>query len=100
MNTRKIAWGIATGVAIGSVIAALYGTKKGTELRKAIANHSGEYVGGMSTALVGIVSSIYGAFASVEDTTEKPLMTKTQNGQNKEKDARKEIALASTLPKQ
>lgn len=68
MNARKIAWRVAAGVAVGSAVAALYGTKKGAELRKKIADFSSKHAGEVGTALTGIVGSLYGTSGNKEET--------------------------------
>ncbi|WP_373548251.1 YtxH domain-containing protein [Haliscomenobacter sp.] len=77
MNARKIAWRVAAGVAVGSAVAALYGTKKGAELRKKIAEFTSQNAGGVATAITGIVGSLYGASGSKEESGH------TRNPENK-----------------
>lgn len=94
MDARKIAWGVAAGVAVGSAVAALYGTKKGAQLRKTIGKLSSEYAGGMGTTLTGLVASIYSAIATKQEESNSR-KTESKNGHTPEKEERKELALAS-----
>ncbi len=94
MNARKIAWRVAAGVAVGSAVAALYGTKKGAELRKKIADFSSQHAGGVGTALTGIVSSLYSAAGSKQEKGHV-LLPENKNMHTPENEIREEWALPS-----
>lgn len=94
MNARKIAWRVAAGVAVGSAVAALYGTKKGAELRKKIADFSSQHAGEVGSALTGIVGSLYGAPGSKEETGHS-LNLENKNVHTPKKEEREEWSLPS-----
>lgn len=94
MNARKIAWRVAAGVAVGSAVAALYGTKKGAELRKKIADFSSQYAGGVGTALTSIVGSLYNGSESKQETGHT-LNPENKNMNTPENEVKEEWALPS-----